>query len=504
MAFFQSEQNDQRSAAGLSLNSNNPFRNRDRASPTSSGPQVSPFDDPPPRPTSRNPFLDIGAANSTRPTAPTKRSVSDTMSGFDKRSSATAEDLFASITLDDRPSGSKPPPPPVARRPVPPPVAKSRGPPPAHRPSRSQEEDVRSRKPRGNGGSGTLIDIDSPPQQRRTERRPRRNSDTSVLDLTEDEKEQRARDARRRERERERRHRENKEKKPTNRKLDIIDQLDATSIYGTGMFHHDGPFDALNPHRNKNGSRRAPMEAFPEGSLNNSLGGAGPLNPRPDHATFMGQHDDEAYRDWTTRDKGLPSKNELPVFDPTSRGSAMHGDESLGLGTSTFLEGTPAARTAIQQRQDELAQELTTNGLARKKSLAHRIRNINKSTSREREFQSLGRLNSADYGYTRSPPGEGGRTSNSMNTPNSERNPFFSEYSQGKGGEEGFSVRKTDNNSPRGNMERRATTDAAMTLEEGQPKPTGILGRMKSLKGGRRTRPAPPGPDAGPVPSQFA
>lgn len=55
-----------------------------------------------------------------------------------------------------------------------------------------------------------------------------------MLDLTEDEKEKRARDARRRERERERRHRENKEKKPTNRKLDIIDQLDATSIYGTG------------------------------------------------------------------------------------------------------------------------------------------------------------------------------------------------------------------------------------------------------------------------------
>ncbi|KAJ4363752.1 hypothetical protein N0V85_009316 [Neurospora sp. IMI 360204] len=429
------------------------------------------------------------------------------MSGFGKRSSSpTAEDMFGSITLDDKPAGSRPPPPPAGRRPVPPPAgrenAKPRAPPPAHRPSRSQEEDSRSRKPRGTGNSGTLIDIDSPPQQRRTERRPRRNSDTSVLELTEDEKEKRARDARRRERER--RHRENKEKKPTNRKLDIIDQLDATSIYGTGMFHHDGPFDALNAHRNKNGTRRAPMEAFPEGSLNNSLGGPGPLNPRPDHATFLGNHDEEAYREWTVRDKNLPSKNEVPVFDPTSRGNAMHGDESLGLGTSTFLEGTPAARTAIQQRQDELAQELTTNGLARKKSLAHRIRNINKGTSREREFQSLSKINSSDYNYTRSPPGDGGRTSNSNNTPNSERNPFFSEYGQGKGGEEGFSVRKTDNNSPRGNMERRATTDAAMTLDEGQEKPSGILGRMKSLKGGRRTRPAPPGADAGPVPSRYA
>jgi hypothetical protein len=47
------------------------------------------------------------------------------------------------------------------------------------------------------------------------------------------EEEMKAREARRRERER--RHREGKDKpKPQNRKLDIIDQLDATSIFGTG------------------------------------------------------------------------------------------------------------------------------------------------------------------------------------------------------------------------------------------------------------------------------
>jgi hypothetical protein len=34
------------------------------------------------------------------------------------------------------------------------------------------------------------------------------------------------------------------------------------------------------------------MQAFPEGSLNNTIGGSGPLNARPDHATFMGQQDD--------------------------------------------------------------------------------------------------------------------------------------------------------------------------------------------------------------------
>jgi hypothetical protein len=52
--------------------------------------------------------------------------------------------------------------------------------------------------------------------------------------MTEEERKQR--DAKRRERER--RHREGKDKKPVNRKLDIIDQLDATSIYGTGSTYH--------------------------------------------------------------------------------------------------------------------------------------------------------------------------------------------------------------------------------------------------------------------------
>ena len=49
--------------------------------------------------------------------------------------------------------------------------------------------------------------------------------------MTEEEK--KAREIRRRERER--RHREGKDKdKPKGKRLDLIDQLDATSIYGTG------------------------------------------------------------------------------------------------------------------------------------------------------------------------------------------------------------------------------------------------------------------------------
>lgn len=104
---------------------------------------------------------------------------------------------------------------------------RGRGPPPgSHRPSRSQEEALKARKP-PSGPNGSKPTGTSP--QRRGEPRLRRNSDSSVMEkpLTEDER--RLREMRHRDRER--RHRDGKNRP---RKLDIIDQLDATSIYGTG------------------------------------------------------------------------------------------------------------------------------------------------------------------------------------------------------------------------------------------------------------------------------
>ena len=170
------------------------------------------------------------------------------------------------------------------------------------------------------------------------------------------------------------------------------------------------------------------MQAFPKDSLNNVLGGSGPLNKRPDHAAFMGQHDEEAFKEWSNgakeRSGDYATKGTVPVFDPHSRGTILHGDESLGLGTSTFLEGTPAARTAIQKREEERVAESAGDGLQRKKSLAHRIRNINRGG---RDFQNNGRATNPDGAYmTRRTPSEGGfPTSSSMHSPGTERNPFF-------------------------------------------------------------------------------
>ncbi|UNI24108.1 hypothetical protein JDV02_009884 [Purpureocillium takamizusanense] len=397
-----------------------------------------------------------------------------------------------------------------------------------HRPTRSQEEALRARKPPPAGAAAARPPGDSP--QRKPQRRPRRNSESSVMginSLTAEEMKmieaKRLRDKQRREREgrssgrdgqepREAKDgRDGKDSKETregkdrsrsgrpSRRLDIIDQLDATSIYGTGLFHHDGPFDALNPHRNRKSSRRAPMHAFPKDSLNNSLGGAGPLNANPDHAVFMGNATDEAFRDYAGGAKNkngytypTPSNGETAIFDPIARGSVIHGDESVGLGTSTFLEGAPAARAAIARRQAEQAQESFEVGIQRKKSLAQRIRHINRGP---RDITPSGRLTNPDGTYGKRSP-DGIATGTSVGSDN---NPFFAEFSKG---EETLSVKARDGTmspssppppvprrgSSGGPLERRATTDATMSEEAPPAKPMGILGRMKSLKGGRRPK----------------
>lgn len=241
------------------------------------------------------------------------------------------------------------------------------------------------------------------------------------------------------------------------------------------------------------------MQAFPKDSLNNSLGGAGPLNKEPDHSTFMGNATDEAFRDFATGTKANgyypapPRVKEPAIFNPVGRSDIVHGEETHGLGTSTFFEGTPAARSAIVRSQAEQAQESADGGLQRKKSLAQRIRHINKS---QRDFTPSGRMTNPEGAYNRmSPDAYPSATSNA-----SDNNPFFSEFSKG---EESISVRRRDGalsptgppggirrGSAGGALERRATTnnDASSPFDEPPSKPTGIIGRMKSLKGGRRPR----------------
>ncbi|KAI1813161.1 Pal1-domain-containing protein [Poronia punctata] len=473
--------------AGLTLNlsSNNPFRNR-AASPNNltTPPLRSPFDDPPPRPTSRNPFLDPSFSSS----------VSNLVASPEKMAQAqpkgarspTAEELFDNLEINDNAakrsqqprqtnshsSTNRPSRGPPRGENIPP---RGHGPPQSsHRPSRSQEEALKGRRAPP-GPNGSKPPVASP--QRRSEPRLRRNSDSSIMEKPITEEERRIREMR--QRDRERRHRDGKSRP---KKLDIIDQLDATSIYGTGLFHHDGPFDACNPHRNRKGSRRAPMQAFAKDSANNTIGGSGPLNKRPDHKLFLGQESHD-----TTMYAPKPRKDGIELFDPKQRGEFEHGEETLGLGSSTFLEGTPATRTAIARNQVESAQE-AADGLGRKKSVVQRF----KSMKRGPRDYSDGRVTSPEAYYTPRPSAPTGGSA-------TERNPFFAEFDKT---EEHITVKRKDSDAaspltPPGNshsLERRATTDATMdgpADAQGKQAGGGFLSRVKSLKGSRRQRPDP-------------
>lgn len=117
--------------------------------------------------------------------------------------------------------------------------------PPTHRPSRSQEQtNGIKRVPVPNGGNGIsrprqeeldiFADGNGGPQVRSPERRVRRNSDSSVMDRKSIDDEKRKQERRRRKEREAQDLKDGKVPKKPSRKLDIIDQLDATSIFGTG------------------------------------------------------------------------------------------------------------------------------------------------------------------------------------------------------------------------------------------------------------------------------
>ena len=148
------------------------------------------------------------------------------------------------------------------------------------------------------------------------------------------------------------------------------------------------------------------MQAFPKDSINNTLGGAGPVNSSLNLAQFHGRGE-EGFTDFSTSGKnnpmvetnsfepyagaGAPNRprtqgdrpgiDRTSSFNPTARVDPVHGDESLGLGTSTFLEGAPASRTAIERRESE-GEQNNAGGLGRKKSLVQKIRSINRDRDR--------------------------------------------------------------------------------------------------------------------------
>ena len=255
------------------------------------------------------------------------------------------------------------------------------------------------------------------------------------------------------------------------------------------------------------------MQAFPKDSLNNVLGGGGPVNKRPDHATFLGNNDEEAFKDYSKGRAGYPGyepygngasrpgKAAATVESATTRVEPIHGEETLGLGTSTFLEGAPASRTAMQRRESEQASPME-GGLGRKKSLAQKIRGINN----RRDYGPSGRITSPE-GVLGSPESPAYTPGGSKIT---ETNPFFNEFSKGDDSKkESITIvepeRQTGRarapSSPRRGfgerLERRVTSDGSAGADvPAKPSGSGFLNRVKSLKSGprklRTEKPLPP------------
>lgn len=291
------------------------------------------------------------------------------------------------------------------------------------------------------------------------------------------------------------------------------------------VFHHDGPFDAVNAHRNRKNSSRAPMQAFAKDSLNNALGGSGPVNKNIDLDRFHG-HQEDSFKDFNSgraiqqpepqyeqyvghnvrprgSSKSGPNYDRSTNFNPSTKVDPMHGEESLGLGTSTFFEGTPAARAAIERRESESD---VTGGLTRKKSIAQKIRGI--SNNRPRRYEA-GEVVSPGPRYERTTSPEissaGGAIGRTQGT---ERNPFFQDY-DAEYEKKGASIRIAEQqNTSGGENARGAPVPLTRSITEGstsnpdrlavsneQGKPSGgFLSRVKSLRGGGRgkTRPERP------------
>ncbi|SCU91824.1 LADA_0F12310g1_1 [Lachancea dasiensis] len=142
--------------------------------------------------------------------------------------------------------------------------------------------------------------------------------------------------------------------KPLAKNVDTIDKLDVTGLFG-GAFHHDGPFDACTPHRNRN-NKVAPVMAFPKDGPNSSIAGA--ANSKSPMKEVFGQDsvdDDDTYlyknkvyskvansSSTNTVDAIKPNSRTIGAFDAKGKTQLVHGPTTEGLGSTTFLDGAPA------------------------------------------------------------------------------------------------------------------------------------------------------------------
>ena len=277
--------------------------------------------------------------------------------------------------------------------------------------------------------------------------------------------------------------------------LDLIDKLDVTGIYGPSMIHHDGPYDAVQPHRNRKKDQRAPMHAFPVGSANNSLGGSGPVNQKIDLDRIHGRGA-EGFTDFGGSENQWRKPRQETEFSVKGREDIVHGEQTHGLGTSTFLEGAPASRKAIEE-ETEKQKAMAEGGLGRKKSIAQRFRGISQPRrNMDGRIMDGPRITSPEARYGPLPTQSGAYSAGPIaQSKATERNPFFADDYEKAYEAKGAAIKSSEPQvresppSPPRNPLTRAVTSDNMTSPTSDTKPSGgFLNRVKSLKG--RKRPA--------------
>lgn len=275
------------------------------------------------------------------------------------------------------------------------------------------------------------------------------------------------------------------------------------------------------------------MQAFPEGSANNTMGGSGPVNKHMDIDRYHGRVPD-GFHDFnsvnaiappmpdTSRfqrpsrqdlqpsaDRGWDGRQNVEMIDGRQKVDMVHGEQSMGLGTSTFLEGAPvpASRLALQRAASE---QDNGGGLSRKKSIVQRFRGMSRPRQQQ-GFGDAGRVLSPEARYVyvddgRTPPvpsldpqSAGGRGRPV------EVNPFFNEQGENIAPGQPRDVlkspptEKSDTtarsrglSSPQMPLYRMKTNDSTGGSDSAESKPANsgsLLSRVKSLRQPRRVRP---------------
>ena len=240
--------------------------------------------------------------------------------------------------------------------------------------------------------------------------------------------------------------------------------------------------------------------------MNMAIGGAGPNNSRLDLDKFHGRTE-EGFTDYSRTRKADTAQAQPPpqygesmrFEDPTAKTEMIHGEETYGLGTSTFLEGAPASRSALQRRiSEEQANGMQDGnfggGLTRKKSLAQRFRGMSGSRPRGAGME----IRSPDARYNGVAESQhtyalsaGGQARATNFTNENEINPYDEAFER-KGTQIRIAEQEKPNvgrarapSSPKANgLTRSVTAEASMASPtEEKPPGGGFLNRMKSLKG---------------------